>query len=51
MLEDIVMANFLAMKSNVNNLLVNLGTGKSITILELARNIFKNFKFTIKTNI
>ncbi|MDC0153533.1 NAD-dependent epimerase/dehydratase family protein [Nitrosopumilus sp.] len=35
--EDIVMANLLAMKSNINNLLVNIGTGKSITILELAK--------------
>ena len=35
--EDIVMANLLAMKSKVNNLLVNIGTGKSITILELAK--------------
>ena len=31
------MANLLAMKSKVNNLLVNIGTGKSITILELAK--------------
>ena len=35
--EDIVMANLLAMKSKINNLLVNIGTGKSITILELAK--------------
>ena len=34
--EDIVMANLLAMKSQVSNLLANIGTGKAITILELA---------------
>ena len=33
---DIVMANFLAMKSEVNNLLVNIGTGEPLTILKLA---------------
>jgi len=30
------MANFLAMKSEVNNLLVNIGTGEPLTILKLA---------------
>ncbi len=34
--EDIVMANLLAMESQVTNSLVNVGTGKAITILELA---------------
>ena len=34
--EDIVMANLLAMESQVINSLVNIGTGKAITILELA---------------
>ena len=34
--EDIVMANLLAMESQVTNSLVNIGTGKAITILELA---------------
>ena len=33
---DIAMANFLAMTSNVKNSLINIGTGKAITILELA---------------
>ena len=33
---DIVMANFLAMKSEVNNLLVNIGSGEPLTILKLA---------------
>ena len=45
---DIVMANFLAMKSNVNNLLVNLGTGKSITILELAEIFLKISNLQLK---
>ena len=34
--EDVVMANLLAMMSEVSNLLVNIGTGKAITIVELA---------------
>jgi len=37
--EDIVMANLLAMESKVSNLLVNVGTGNAITILELAKMI------------
>ena len=39
--EDIVMANLLSMTSNVSNLLVNIGTGKTITILELANMILE----------
>ena len=35
--EDIVMANLLAMQSNISNLLVNVGTGNAITIIELAK--------------
>ena len=34
--EDIANANYLAMNSNVSNLHVNVGTGNSISILELA---------------
>ena len=34
--QDIAMANFLAMTSNVKNSLINIGPGKAITILELA---------------
>ena len=45
---DIVMANFLAMKSEVNNLLVNIGTGKSITILELAEIFLKISNLELK---
>ena len=35
--EDIVMANLLAMESKISNLLVNVGTGNAITISELAK--------------
>ena len=35
--EDIVMANLLAMESQKSSLLVNVGTGNAITILELAK--------------
>ena len=35
--EDIVMANLLAMESKISNLLVNVGTGDAITISELAK--------------
>tara|TARA_Y100000590_G_scaffold362399_1_gene419556 strand:- start:249 stop:1145 length:897 start_codon:yes stop_codon:yes gene_type:complete len=34
--EDIVLANLAAMESKISNLLVNVGTGNAITILELA---------------
>ena len=34
--EDIVRANLSAMQSKISNLLVNVGTGNAITILELA---------------
>tara|TARA_Y100001936_G_scaffold26257_2_gene24303 strand:+ start:27456 stop:28352 length:897 start_codon:yes stop_codon:yes gene_type:complete len=37
--QDIVMANLLAMTSNVNSSLINIGTGKAMTILELANMI------------
>ena len=35
--EDIVVANLVAMQSEISNLLVNVGTGNAITILELAK--------------
>ena len=35
--EDIVMANLRAMESKTTSLLVNVGTGSAITILELAK--------------
>jgi len=40
--EDIVIANLLAMESQVSNSLVNIGTGNSITILELANMIIES---------
>ena len=45
---DIVMANFLAMKSEVNNLLVNIGTGQPLTILELAEIFVKISNLELK---
>ena len=39
--EDVVMANLLSMTNEVSNLLVNIGTGKTITILELANMILE----------
>ena len=35
--EDIVLANLAAMESQISNLLVNVGTGNAITIIELAK--------------
>ena len=37
--EDVANANYLAMKSDVSNSHVNIGTGNSISILELAKNM------------
>ena len=39
---DIVIANLLAMKSSVSNSLINIGTGKAITILELANMVIES---------
>ena len=39
--EDVAMANLLSMTNEVSNLLVNIGTGKTITILELANIILE----------
>lgn len=47
-IEDIVMANLLAMTSEISNLLVNIGTGKAITILELANMILDISKLDLK---
>ena len=47
-IEDIVMANLLAMTSEISNLLVNIGTGKAITILELANIIVDISKLDLK---
>ena len=39
---DIVIANLLAMKNSVSNSLINIGTGKAITILELANMVIES---------
>ena len=53
--KDIVMANLLAMESQISNSLVNIGTGKAITILELANMIIessgKNLKPIFKNSL
>ena len=45
---DIVMANLLAMTSKISNLLVNIGTGKAITIVELANMMLNISKLDLK---
>ena len=42
------MANLLAMESQVTNSLVNIGTGKAITILELANMMIDSSKQNLK---
>ena len=46
--EDIVEANFMAMTSDVSNLLVNVGTGNAISILELAQMMIKISKLDLE---
>jgi UDP-glucose 4-epimerase len=46
--EDIAVANLLAMESKIENLLVNIGSGKPITILELANIMIKFSKLKLK---
>ena len=46
--EDIAIANLLAMESKIENLLVNIGSGKPITILELANIMIKFSKLKLK---
>ena len=46
--QDIAMANFLAMTSNVKNSLINIGTGKAITILELANMVIDISKIDLE---
>jgi len=47
--QDIVMANLLAMTSNVNNSLINIGTGNAMTILELANMIIDISKIDLES--
>ena len=46
--QDIVMANLLAMTSNVNSSLINIGTGKAMTILEIANMIINISKMDLE---
>ena len=46
--QDIVMANLLAMTSNVNSSLINIGTGNAMTILELANMIIDISKIDLE---
>ena len=46
--EDIAIANLLAMESKIENSLVNIGSGKPITILELANIMIKFSKLKLK---
>jgi len=45
---DVVKANILAMKSNINHEFFNIGTNSTITVLELANLIIDAFGFSIK---
>ena len=45
---DVVQANILAMKSNVNHGFFNIGTGSTITVLELANLIIDSFGLSLK---
>jgi len=46
--QDVVMANLLAMTSNVTNSLINIGTGTALTILELANMVIDISKLELK---
>ena len=46
--QDIVMANLLAMTSNVTNSLINIGTGNALTILELANMVIDISKLELQ---
>ncbi|MCV0410581.1 NAD-dependent epimerase/dehydratase family protein [Nitrosopumilus sp.] len=46
--KDVVRANILALESNVKNAFINIGTGKTISILELANQIIKSSKLSLK---
>ena len=45
---DVVQANILAMKSNVNHEFFNIGTNSTITVLELANLIIDSFGLSLK---
>jgi len=45
---DVVRANIMALESNVKNAFINIGTGKTISILELANQIVKSSGLALK---
>ena len=45
---DVVQANILAMKSNVNHEFFNIGTNSTITVLQLANLIIDSFGLSLK---
>lgn len=46
--KDVVQANIMAMESNVKNAFINIGTGKTVSILELANQIIKSSNLKLK---
>ena len=46
--KDVVRANIMALESNVENGFINIGTGKTISILELANQIVKSSNLKLK---
>ncbi|QLH05754.1 NAD-dependent epimerase/dehydratase family protein [Nitrosopumilus ureiphilus] len=46
--KDVVRANIMALESNVKHAFINIGTGKTISILELANQIIKASNLTLK---
>jgi len=40
--KDVVQANIMALESNVKNAFINIGTGKTVSIVELANQIIKS---------
>ncbi len=48
--KDVALANLAAMSSNVNEGFFNIGTGKTVSILELAEKMIGLFKLKLKTS-
>ena len=46
--KDVVQANIMALESNVENAFINIGTGKTVSILELANQIVKSSNLKLK---
>tara|TARA_B110000438_G_scaffold139854_1_gene135075 strand:+ start:2255 stop:3169 length:915 start_codon:yes stop_codon:yes gene_type:complete len=45
--KDVVQANIMALESNVKSAFINIGTGKTVSILELANQIIKSSKLKL----